>query len=299
VKKAINRYLLQGYRKLIKAQSELKLRSNQVFVGDCLDVLKRKVPSSSIDMIYLDPPFFSGREYSSPNGIEFNDKWDGISHYVSWIEPRLKECHRVLKDCGSLYLHCNWYADAHLRILVEEIFQREIRCEIVWDKGFRGTRRMRNWQQSHDIILYYTKSDSYTWNEQFQEYADAEMKRYNKIDAAGKNYALIKRRRTDGTVYYGKTYPRGKQLNDVIKIPLLSATARERTGYPTQKPEKLLKVLVSASTNDGDVVLDPFCGSGTTLVAAKNLGRNWIGIDVSKRARDISLSRLQESQLNG
>lgn len=275
----------------------VRVPSNRILQGDCLDVFSEKIPGNSIDLIYLDPPFFSGREYhSSRSEFGFTDRWSGgISQYVSWMKPRLQQCHRVLKDSGSLYLHCNWYADAYLRILLDEIFHREIKCELVWDKGFRGTRRQRNWQQSHDIILYYTKSDRYTWNEQFQEYADEEMKRYNKIDSNGKRYALIKRRRTDGAVYYGKTYPNGKQMNDVIRLPLLSATARERLGYPTQKPEKLLKILISTSSSPGDIVLDPFCGSGTTLAAARELHRKWIGIDISKVACRTAISRLRKT----
>jgi len=260
--------------------------------------LQENIPASSVDMIYLDPPFFSGREYElSPprgKGRGFDDRWyGGISDYLSWIKPRLEQCHRVLSERGSLYLHCNWYADGQLRLLLDEIFDREIRCEIVWDKGFRGTRRQRNWQQSHDLILYYTKTDRFTWNEQLQEYADREMKRYNKIDPSGKRFALIKRRRTDGSVYYGKTYPKGKSYNDVIRLPLLSSTSKERLGYPTQKPQKLLELLIRASTNPSDLVLDPFCGSGTTIAAAKRLSRMWIGIDVSKSACRISSARLR------
>lgn len=272
--------------------------TNRVFCGDCLEVLSKSFPDMSIDMIYVDPPFFSGREYFRSRSVAgddvgFDDRWDGgISEYISWIKPRLEQCHRVLKKTGSLYLHCNWYADAHLRILLDAIFGREIRCEIVWDKGFRGTRRLKNWQQSHDIILYYTKSDRFTWNVQFQEYADVHMKRYNKTDESGRRYALIKRRRTDGTVYYGRTYPRGKWMNDVVRIPLLSATSTERLGYPTQKPQKLLEILIGTSTHPSDIVLDPFCGSGTALAAAGHLKRKWAGIDISNSACRMSNERM-------
>jgi site-specific DNA-methyltransferase (adenine-specific) len=264
--------------------------SDRIYWGDCLNVLSG-FSAASIDLIYLDPPFFSGKEYDikSKNKQEqgFDDRWKGgIHEYVSWMKERLIQCHRVLKESGSMYVHCNWYANAHLRILLDEIFDHEIRCEVVWDKGFRGTERHRNWQQSHDTILFYTKTDCYTWNEQFQEYADRDMKRYNKVDSRNRKFALIKRRRGDGSVYYGKTYPKskGKRMNDIIRVPVLSATSRERLNYPTQKPERLLQILVEASTNFGDLVLDPFCGSGTTLAAAEHLGRKWIGIDVSRSA---------------
>jgi site-specific DNA-methyltransferase (adenine-specific) len=275
-----------------------EFRTNEIYWGDCLVVLS-SFPESLVDFIYLDPPFFSGKEYEikSKNKQEqgFDDRWKGgIHEYVSWMKERLIQCHRVLKESGSMYVHCNWYANAHLRILLDEIFDHEIRCEVVWDKGFRGTERHRNWQQSHDTILFYTKTDCYTWNEQFQEYADRDMKRYNKVDSRNRKFALIKRRRGDGSVYYGKTYPKskGKRMNDIIRVPVLSATSRERLNYPTQKPERLLQILVEASTNFGDLVLDPFCGSGTTLAAAEHLGRKWIGIDVSRSACEIALSRM-------
>ena len=270
--------------------------SDRIYWGDCLNVLS-EFSASSIDLIYLDPPFFSGKEYEikSKNKQGFDDRWKGgIHEYVSWMKERLIQCHRVLKETGSMYVHCNWYANAHLRILLDEIFDHEIRCEVIWDKGFRGTERHRNWQQSHDTILFYTKSDFYTWNEQFQEYADRDMKRYNKIDSRNRKFALIKRRRGDGSVYYGKTYPKskGKRMNDIIRVPVLSATSKERLNYPTQKPEMLLQILVEASTNVDDLVLDPFCGSGTTLAAAEHSGRKWIGIDVSRSACEIALSRM-------
>jgi len=275
------------------------VESNRIYWGDCLYVLSR-YPASSIDLIYLDPPFFSGKEYEIKSRVGhelgFDDRWKGGMHnYVSWMKERLVQCHRVLSETGSMYLHCNWYANAHLRILLDDIFDREIRCEIIWDKGFRGTERRSNWQQSHDTILFYTKTDCYTWNEQFQEYADTGMKRYNKVDGRNRKFALIKRRRTNGSVYYGKTYPKskGKRMNDIIRVPVLSATSRERMGYPTQKPEKLLQLLIEASTNAGNIVLDPFCGSGTSLAAAEHLDRRWIGIDVSRSACEIALSRLQ------
>jgi hypothetical protein len=105
------------------------------------------------------------------------------------------------------------------------------------------------------------------------------------VDENGRRYALIKRRRTDGTVYYGKCYPKGKRIDDVIHIPTLAATAKERTGYPTQKPRALLERIIKASSNEGDLVLDPFCGCGTTMIAASMLGRRFIGIDIDTSSR--------------
>ena len=272
-----------------------------IYCGDCLDVL-RTFPEKCIDLIYLDPPFFSQRRYlilKQDRKLEpgFKDTWKGgIESYLSWMEARLRECFRVLKETGSLYLHCNSFANAHLRLLADDLFSQGIKSEIIWDKGFRGTERQRNWQQSHDTILFYTKSDKYVWNDQFQNYADPHLFRYNQLDDQGKKFALIKRRRTDGTVYYGKTYPKalGKKINDVIRIPLLSATSKERVGYPTQKPEALIERLILASSNPGDLVLDPVCGSGTSCVVAERLGRKWIGIDSSMKACVLAKKRIEE-----
>jgi DNA modification methylase len=229
----------------------------------------------------------------------FEDRWKGgIENYTSWMKPRLEECYRVLKENGSMYLHCNWYANHYLRIIMDKIFQRNITCEIIWDKGFRGTERQKNWQQSHDTILFYTKGERYIWHDQFQEYADTNMKRYNKTDDQGRKYALIKRKRTDGTIYYGKTYPKakGKRMNDIIHVPVLAATAKERLGFPTQKPEKLLEYLIGASSNPTDIVLDPYCGCGTAIAVAHKMGRRWIGIDISPTACNLMALRFHKME---
>lgn len=170
------------------------------------------------------------------------------------------------------------------------------RNEIVWFKGYRGTPRKRRFQQEHDIVFLYSKTSDYNWNNLHGTYKDRSMSRYNKKDEDGRPYALIKRRRADGTVYYGKTYPKGKLQGDVIEYPVLAATAKERTGYPTQKPLGLLNSFIEASSNVGDVVLDPFCGCATTLVAAHNLERQWIGIDISPTAVHLVKSRLAKAQ---
>lgn len=277
------------------------MKTNAIYCGQAAKVLgdTLEFPDESVDLIYMDPPFFSNRNYEVlwGDGYElraFADRWQGgIENYISWMESTVRECHRVLKPRGSLYLHCDWHANAHLRILLDRIFSHELRCEVIWDKGFRGTERQHNWQQSHDTLLFYTKSDDYTWNDQFQPYADPGLSRYNKVDAAGHKYALIKRRRTNGAVYYGKTYPKefGKRMNDIISIPLLAATAKERLGYPTQKPEALLERLITASSNPGDIVLDPMCGCGTAVAVAHRLGRKWVGIDVSPTAAKLMVNR--------
>jgi site-specific DNA-methyltransferase (adenine-specific) len=281
-------------------RTESEQAANTIYWGDCIEVLS-SFPEGSADMIYLDPPFFSQKNYEilgkgRVREAGFEDTWkNGIKSYLDWMEPRVRQCFRLLRNTGSLYLHCNSFANAHLRLMADEIFSTDIRCEIIWDKGFRGTERRRNWQQSHDTILFYTKSADYVWNNQHQSYADAKLNRYNKTDSRGNKFAFIKRRHTDGTIYYGKTYPKieGKKMNDIIRIPLLSATSKERLGYPTQKPEALLETLIGSSTNPGDLVLDPVCGSGTTAAVAHRMGRKWVAIDSSKKACTLTKTRLQ------
>ena len=291
----------------------MALTNRTLFTGDNLYVL-RGMNSESVDLIYLDPPFNSNANYAAPIGSEaagaaFKDTWTlddvdaewhgqiadehpglykiidaaGASHskgmqaYLIMMAIRLIEMQRVLRPTGSIYLHCDPTASHYLKALMDCVFGRtNFRNEIVWYKGYRGTPRANRWQQEHDIILMYG-GDARTWNKPISAYKDASMARYNKTDGDGKRYALIKRRRTDGTVYYGKCYPQGKPAGDVIDIPTLAATDSERTGYPTQKPLALLERIIRASSKEGDFVFDPFCGCATTLVAAEKLSRNWGG----------------------
>lgn len=287
----------------------------RIICGDNADVLKG-IESESVDLVYIDPPFFSQKMYEVVwnDGEEirqFNDRWitdkksseskptrssKNIDVYLEWMEPRLKEIYRVLKPIGSFYLHCDYHADAYLKILCDKIFgYTQFKADIIWNKGFRGTEQQQNYQRAHDHILFYTKSDNYTWNDQFQNYKDQDMKRYNKIDENGKKYALIKRRRTNGDVYYGKCYPKeeGKRINDIIDVPTMASTSSERLGYPTQKPEALLEYIIKASSNENDVILDSFCGCGTTLAVAKKLNRQFIGIDVSPTSCRLVAKRLK------
>ena len=287
---------------------------NTFYHGDCLFVLRHDITPESIDLIYLDPPFFTGKIQKGiwqPGAMEvsFEDskrfwKEKGVSIYApEWMKhiaikrpdfasylyymmERLQACHKVLKKAGSIYLHCDYRASHYLKMVMDEIFRDEnFQNELVWNKGFRGTESERIYQHAHDIILWYTKSSKWIWNNQYQSYKDTEMKRYNKIDEQMNRYALIKRKRANGTIYYGKTYPKGKRINDVLDIPTLAATAKERTGYPTQKPLDLLEYIIKASSNEGDLVLDPFCGCGTTVIVASKLNRQFIGIDIDTSER--------------
>ena len=269
-----------------------------------------------LKLIYIDPPFDVGADFSmdikigdgeneesftkKPSVIEeiaFRDTWGkGADSFITMMYERLKLMHDLLAEDGSMYVHCDYRVSSHMRLVLDEIFGKDnFINEIIWDKGFRGTESKRNFQKSHETIFYYVKSERFIWNQQGQPYKDENLGRYNKIDEFGKKYALIKRVKTDGIIYYGKTYPKeqGKNINDVIgHVSTMASTDRERLDYPTQKPEDLIEILINTSSNEGDLVADFFCGSGTTLAVAEKLGRKWIGTDLGKFGIHTSRKRL-------
>ena len=305
------------------------IENRTIWTGDNLYVM-RSMEADSIDLIYLDPPFNSNHDYSAPIGSEaagaaFKDTWtlqdidetwigliaeaypalysviqtagqvngDSDKSYLVYMAVRVMEMRRLLKPTGSIYLHCDPTMSHSIKLMMDAIFDHgNFRNEIIWFKGFRGTPRQKRYQQEHDTLFFYSNGD-YTWNKIYGEYKDKKMSRYNKIDDQGRKYALIKRKRTSGEVYYGRTYPKGKLQGDVIEIPTLASTDKERTGYPTQKPLALLERIIKASSSKDDVVLDPFCGCATTCVAAEKLQRQWIGIDISPKALELVKKRLQ------
>lgn len=264
-----------------------------------LEALRGKV-----DLIYIDPPFDSKADYRTkitlpgneitqkPTTFEqfgYSDLWQkGTVSYLEYMYPRLLLMRELLSDKGSIYVHIDWHVGHYIKILLDDIFGKEnFVNEIVWDKGFRGTESKTIYQHAHDIIFFYSKNKKYgyIWNQDYQPYKDKSMGRYNKIDENGKYYALIKRTRTDGSVYYGKTYPKdeGKRINDVIShIATMASTNSERLNYDTQKPESLLEIFIKTSSNEGDLVCDFFGGSGTTAAVAERLGRRWITTDIGK-----------------
>ena len=300
-----------------------------IWTGDNLDIM-RGMNSESVDLIYLDPPFNSNANYAAPigseaAGAEFKDTWglsdinlawhgliktehpglyemlqavrsihgDSMMSYLIYMAPRIMEMKRLLKTTGSIYLHCDPTASHYLKLMMDAIFSKGSFCnEIIWYKGYRGTPRKYRWQQEHDTLFFYAKGDTYTWNSPKGKYKDPDLKRYNKTDEKGERYALIKRKKTDGSVYYGKTYPKGKLAGDVIDVPTLASTDKERTHYPTQKPLALVERIISASSSEGDIILDPFCGCATACIAAERLGREWVGIDISSKAADLVKLRM-------
>ena len=271
---------------------------DRLILGENLAVMSALLPEyeGRLDLIYADPPFFTNRRYPArigrgedsrkPQEWElaegYPDHWPNIDAYLDMLYPRLALMHRLLSPTGSLYLHLDWHANAYARLLLDEIFGPErLLNEIVW--VYHGPSPIRSaFNRKHDTILVYTKSDTYTFNvDQVREpYNPNTVKTFASSPKAG----------------FGKVpdLKRGKVPEDWWYFPVVARLHRERTGYPTQKPEALLERIVLASSNPGDLVGDFFCGSGTTPLVAARLGRRFIASDLTWRAVATSRARLAE-----
>ena len=264
------------------------MTANELIQGDNLEILKT-FEDETVDLIYLDPPFFSNRNYEVIWGDEgevrsFGDRWEGgIDHYIAWLRERVEQMYRVLKPTGSMFLHCDWHADAYIRVgILDRIFGMDnFRNAIVWCYR-QGGRSGNNFGQKHDTIYWYTKSkERWTFN------ADPVRVPY---EGTGGYQTSGK-----GVTIKGKRYKPndlGKIPEDWWDIPALPPMSGERIGYPTQKPEALLKRIIECASNKGDIVLDPFVGGGTTVAVADKLNRRWIGIDQSAQAVEVTRQRI-------
>lgn len=263
-----------------------------VVLGDGLDVL-RQVPDGSIDLAYLDPPFgtgqvrrltsirtgtgerarvgFGGRTYRWEVVSEHQYRDDmSLDDYLSFLYQRLAELHRALKAQGSVYLHLDFHAVHYARLLLDEIFGPEnFLNEVIWAYDFGGRPKDR-WPRKHDNILWYAKSSRWTFNREGIDRVP-----YMAPGLVGPEKAAI-----------------GKLPTDTWWLTIAPTNGAERTGYPTQKPLKLLERIIVASSNQGDLVADIFCGSGTTGVAAKRLGRRYLLVDQNPEAVKIAEQRL-------
>ena len=300
---------------------------NTLYTNDNLYVLSG-LNSESVDLIYLDPPFNSKRMYSAPvgskaAGASFKDMWTwqdvdeyyldtladqfpvltryiadiGVIHskpmmaYLTYMAQRIIEMHRILKETGSLYLHCDPTASHYLKILLDFVFgKNNFRNEIVWHYTGNSVPKYCL-PRKHDTIYWYCKGKQPLFfpNNILLPYSELTEKRYNHIDKEGRRYKISALRNGKQEIVYMK---KGKYPDDVWDIPVIRG--EERTGYPTQKPLALLHRIIKASSNEGDMVLDPFCGCATTCVAAQQLGRKCIGIDIEKQAVGILIERLSD-----
>jgi len=273
-----------------------ELPPHELYLGDNLYLL-RQLPSESIDLIYIDPPFFSNRTYTQIWGDDnevrsFNDIFqDGMFSYLAWLNARLFEMKRVLKSTGSIYVHCDWHASHYIKTEMDKIFGYDnLKNEIIW-KYNRWTASSNSFQKMHDTIFYYSKNKESTFNTQFDDYQQTTLL-YHKweIDEDGKKFYWKRGRNIEAYKVY--LNEKGVKRNDVWEIPQIGPIGKERIGYPTQKPETLLEVIIATSSNEGDVVADFFMGGGTTGAVALKLGRKYIGCDISRVAVSVTASRL-------
>lgn len=296
---------------------------NKLYTNDNLYILYG-MNSETVDLIYLDPPFNSKRMYSAPVGSKaagssFKDMWTwddvniqyletlaqkypvmakyitsvGEAHsktmmaYLTYMAQRIIEMHRVLKDTGSIYLHCDPTASHYLKGLLDCIFGRNnFRNEIIWCYHGPGSPKMRQFNRKHDVIFWYSKSKTWTFNGDAvrMPFKDPNQSLRRAMSPTGKfDEEEVK-------IYREK----GKIPETWWEIRIAARSKSEYTGYPTQKPLALLHRIIKASSNEGDIILDPFCGCATACVAAQQLDRKWIGIDIAEQSAGILVERLSD-----
>lgn len=272
-----------GYNEQYPAMEPLfPAGANRLFCGDNL-ALMHQLPSECIDLIYIDPPFFTGRDFNilseAKVGRSFSDIWDGgMLDYVLWLSIRLAEMKRLLKPNGSIYVHLDWHAVHYIKVEMDKIFGANcFQNELIWHYQTGGASKVR-FSRKHDTILWYSRSPK-------------DWKFYGE---------RIKTPRTPKSLHRARN-PLGARIsqldteknpNDVLILQQMNPMAKERVGYPTQKPEALLEMILLASSDEGDTIADFFCGSGTTPVVAQRLARRWLSCDESKTAIDLSIERL-------
>lgn len=266
---------------------------NTVHHGDNL-TLMQSLPDGCCDLIYIDPPFVTqkarkaGARRQQTTNSSFDDRWPGgTKGYLAFLHPRLEACHRLLPESGTLYVHLDYRASAYVRVMLDTIFgERNLLNEIIWQYRTGGASR-RWFARKHDTILAYAKRlGRHTFHA--QRGGDYRTDGLNR-DENGRPYKQTRK----GRLYFNEA---GPIVSDVWDIPFLSTVSNERVGWPTQKPLALLDRIVRASSNPGDCVADFFCGSGTTLVCAKSLGRSFVGCDISDEAVRIARDRLDRTK---
>lgn len=363
--------------------------TNSLYYGDNLDILRKHIPDESIDLVYLDPPFNSKRNYNvlfnNPKGHQsqaqitaFEDTWhwgeqaereynevlqqpntdvaemmvalrkflrqSDMMAYLTMMANRLLELHRVLKPTGSLYLHCDPTASHYLKIVLDAVFQHQnFINEIIWKRSYGHGDSRRSMGRSHDTILLYAKSDEYLLNRFFHEHDEKYIESFFRFTDSRGRYKLENLTSPSprpNLTYSFKGYPPpingwrvslekmnlldienrlhfpakkdgrimrkvyldelgGQPMTDIwTDLPPLSAHDKERMHYPTQKPVALLERIIAASSNTGEIVLDPFCGCGTAVHAAQKLGRKWVGIDITHLAISLIEKRMKDAFTN-
>ncbi len=333
----------------VTAPGKPNWKNRTLWTGDNLHVM-RGMNSASVDLIYLDPPFNSNRTYSAPidspaAGASFEDTWtssdidptwyseitdreptlsvvidavgqahgESMKSYLVMMAVRLLEMLRLLRDTGSIYLHCDPTASHYLKIVMDCVFGKDqFRNEIVWHYG-KMSNPARSFPRNHDTILRYTRTDDFVfrtvkgaeseYRTRFAKYLTGNRVLYGSVKESRDKLILRRVERLarelgrdlrDDDVLFDFDHE-FKVQSDVVYVPIIKGNSSERMGYPTQKPLALLDKIIESSTNEGDVVLDPFCGCATACIAAERLGRQWAGIDVSPLAARLAERRFNDS----
>ena len=310
---------------------ERNFANRTLYHGDNLDFL-REMNSGTVNLIATDPPFNKSRDFhATPDslsaGASFQDRWswhddihddwldqiqryepevwqvinaaktvwgDDMGAFLCWLGVRLLECHRLLTDDGSLYLHIDHTAHAWAKCLLDAIFgRRQFRNEIVW--AYTGPSNTPRWfPRKHDTLLWYVKGDTYTFNRE-----TTRVPYKAETFTMGGGGSLARGNRQDGDYMTGaaEQLAKGKPVEDWWADIRPLSVSKEYVGYPTQKPLALYERIIKASSNEGDMVLDPFCGCATTPVAAERQGRQWVGMDIWDKAHPTVLDRLETEGL--
>ncbi len=273
-----------------------------LFHGDALDLAKH-VDESSVQLAYLDPPFNVGIAFKGRSRkIAYDDRWPSLDIYLAWLEKRIAMVRDLLSDEGTMWLHLDHRAVHESKMICDRIFgSANFVGEVIWLPG-NGSKARRGPGATHQTILLYAKTDGFIWNGKDPALRGSFAKtslamHFKNIDDSGRAFR-------DRTIN-GKTYryyaDEGRALGSVWSdCPSMIANTplrKESTGYPTQKPLKLLDRIVRASSNEGGLVIDPFCGSGTTLEAAAKIGRRAIGSDIGETSIKTISKRLTETQI--
>lgn len=263
--------------------------------------------AGGLKLVYIDPPFDVGADFSvdievggdnlnkEPSIIEelaYRDTWGrGVDSYLSMISERIRLIYNLLSPDGSLFVHCDWRVNSTVRLVLDEIFNGKMRNEIVWYYR-RYTAVSSNFQRLHDTIYWHSKSDDFVFHDQREPYTETAGVKdsHYKQDENGKWFRWQKRAGKEAYKVY--LNEEGKRVGDVWQIQHINASAHERINYSTQKPEELIERIIKSTTNEGDLVADFFCGSGTTLAVAEKLGRKWIGCDLGRFAVHTTRKRM-------
>jgi adenine specific DNA methylase Mod len=275
---------------------------NKLFWSDNVDVLHYllDIYKNEIDLIYIDPPFFSGVNYKINvkekekiyDSVAYYDHWDrDIDSYLQMLYERIELFKKLLSDKGLIFIHADWHANHYIRVILDEIFgEKRFVNNIIWYYYNKYSAGKKNLPRAHDTILVYSKSRDYTFNELRIPRKSPKKQLMREI----KDGVLKNVKDKNGHVKYRLVTD--KKMDDVWKIPCMQPASKEWTGFPTQKHHKLLERIIRLGSNEGDLIADFFCGSGTCLVVAEKLRRRWIGSDISEYSIYLTRNRILEYQ---